>query len=62
MGFSGAAPLIENEAQQMEGIELARIAGKHGTIDGLRLRNPTGLMQCLSLLDRRHRQIAGLTS
>jgi hypothetical protein len=32
----------------MQGIELARVAGEQGAIDGLRLRNPPDLMQCLA--------------
>src|SRR5262249_61887458 len=58
--FPGTALLISDEAEQMQRIELARVAREHGTIDRLRFGNPAHPMQRLSLVDGRHRKADAL--
>jgi len=50
------ALLISDEAEQMQRVELARVAREHGTIDRLCLRDPAHPMQRFSLVDGRHRK------
>src|SRR5262249_6965767 len=56
VSFTGAALLISDEAEQMQRVELARVAREHGTIDRLRLGDPAHPMQRFSLVDGRHRK------
>src|SRR5262249_24541416 len=50
------ALLISNEAEQMQRIELARVAREHGTIDRPRVVDLAHPMQRFSLVDGRHRK------
>ncbi len=62
VSFTGTALLISDEAEQMQRVELARVAREHGTIDRLRFGDPAHPMQRFSLVDGRHRKADVLIS